>query len=278
MPPEDSDLPPDPSGCGLAAAYAGAFLCWYVVASVLIGVIGGSDFVSSTAGLCLLVTTVGAGGVWLGDRFRRLFRWTPAETWGLGAGPPRPRLWAAAALGGLSLGVVGGWLAEVLGPPMKELLHWPADSDALATLGGALVEGPLGWRALFVLVVVLVGPLFEELIFRGVIWRSLRQRGAVTSVLVTSLAFALYHADPAQAVGVLPLAVFLGVLRQAGALLPCLLAHAVNNALATFLALTFGLDAETSGGLALLAALCGAAAFALAASCSLSANREALVR
>ncbi len=274
MPPEPSESLPDPSGCGLAAAYGGAFLCWYTGASVLIGVIGGSDFISSTAGLCLLVTVVGAGGVWIGDRLRRLFRWTPAETWGLGAGPPRPRLWAAAALGGLSLGVVGGWLAESLGPPLKELLRWPADSDALATLGGALVEGPLGWRALFVLVVVLVGPLFEELIFRGAMWRSLRKRGVVTTVLVTSLAFALYHADPAQAVGVLPLAVFLGVLRQAGALLPCLLAHAVNNALATVLALTFGLDAETSGSLALLAALCGVVAFALAVSCSSPGSRD----
>lgn len=270
--------PPERSGCRLGAAFAGLFLGWYVGVSVLVGAIGGYDFIASTPGLCLLVSCVGAGGVWLGDRFRRAQGWTPAETWALAAGPPRRRIWAAAILGGLSLGTVGGWLAERIGPPLKAALHWPAETDAMTRLGGALVEGPLGWRALFIVLVILIGPLFEELIFRGVLWRSLRRRGALTSVLVTSLAFALYHADPAQALGVLPLALLLGVLRMGGALTPCLLAHALNNAIATVLALTVGVSEETTGSVALLAGLCGLVALATALSCVRPAEPEPAVR
>ncbi len=269
---------PDRSGFGRAAAFGGMFLAWYVGLAVLVGVVGGGEFIASTPGLCLLVTGTGAGGLWLGDRFGRWQDWTPAETWGLAAGPPQSRIWAAATLGGLTLGVVGGWLAENVGQPLKQAMHWPQDVDTMTSLASALTEGPLGWRALFILVVVFVGPLFEELIFRGVLWRSLRARGAVTSILVTSLAFALYHGDPAQAIGLLPLALLLGVLRRAGAIAPCVLAHALNNAVATLLALTLGLDGETSVALATGAAACGALAFGLALSAGQSAEPGPRVR
>ena len=262
----ETPLDPRPAGCALAAGYAALFLAWYVGVSLLVQGVAGYAFITSAAGLSVLVVGVGVGGVVLGDRLGRLLHWTPAWTWGFGDGPPQPRILAAAALGGLSLGVPGGWLAEHVGPPLKEALHWPAGNDALATLGGALVEGPLVWRAAFVLVVVLVGPAFEELIFRGVLWRTLRDRGAAGAVLISSGAFALYHLDPAQAVGVLPLALFLGVLRLvSGSVVPCLLAHAVNNGLATLLALTTGMEAATPPSLALLGTAVGLAAFALLA-------------
>ena len=257
--------PAQPGGCGLASGYAALFLGWYVGVSALVGWIAGYDFVTSAAGLSVLVISVGLGGVWIGDRLRRALSWTPVESWAL-TGRPGARIQAAAALGGLSLGVLGGWFAERLGPPLKEALHWPAGNDALSTLGGALTDGPVAGRLLFMVVVVLIGPLFEELIFRGILWRTLQKRGAVITVLGTSLAFALYHADPTQVIGVLPLALFLGVLRQAsGSLLPCLLAHAVNNGLATLLALTAGMDTPTPGPLAAFAAVVATIAFGLAA-------------
>jgi len=256
---------PLPGGCALAAAYAGVFLVWYVGVSGLVSAVAGYDFITSAAGLSVLVGSVGLGGVWLGDRLRRLADWTPRETWGLGSGPPRARIAAAAGLGGLSLGIVGGWLAEHVGPHLKSALRWPEGADALATLGAALGEGPLVWRVVFIVFVVLIGPLFEELIFRGVLWRSLRGTGAVVTVLVTSIAFAAYHADPAQAIGVLPLALFLGLLRYAGAsLVPCILAHCINNGLATTLALSTDPSAPTPGSLTLLAGLVGISATLLA--------------
>ena len=76
----------------------------------------------------------------------------------------------------------------------------------------------------------------------------------------------------------LPLALLLGVLRMGGALTPCLLAHALNNAIATVLALTVGVSEETTGSVALLAGLCGLVALATALSCVRPAEPEPAVR
>jgi membrane protease YdiL (CAAX protease family) len=79
-----------------------------------------------------------------------------------------------------------------------------------------------------------LAPLVEELVFRGLLfgWLSNRWGGGV-AFLLSSLAFAAAHVEPAHAILVLPLGLLFGLLRwRTGSLWPSLVAHMVNNGLA----------------------------------------------
>lgn len=94
-------------------------------------------------------------------------------------------------------------------------------------------ESWLAKLALFVLAAV-AAPFFEELFFRGVLFNSLHAKwGVVAGVIVSAVLFGLVHPLP---IGLLPIlvlgAVFAVVFHERGSLLPCMVAHACNNAVA----------------------------------------------
>jgi len=79
-----------------------------------------------------------------------------------------------------------------------------------------------------------LAPLVEELVFRGLLfgWLAGRWSGGLAFV-VSSLAFAAAHVEPAHAILVLPLGLMFGLLRwRTGSLWPSLVAHMANNGLA----------------------------------------------
>ena len=106
--------------------------------------------------------------------------------------------------------------------------------DWLKEIFETLVGGPL-WGAL--LAVVIVAPLTEELLFRGVILRGLLLHySAPKAVIASSLMFGLVHLNPWQAVG----AVMLGALFgwwyvRTRSLTLCIFGHAFNNLVAVLL-------------------------------------------
>jgi membrane protease YdiL (CAAX protease family) len=72
--------------------------------------------------------------------------------------------------------------------------------------------------------------LAEELLFRGVLQRSIRRRRL--SVWVSGCAFALFHVDPVHVVGVLPLGLFLAWAAARSCTTVTILAHIINNSVA----------------------------------------------
>jgi uncharacterized protein len=97
-------------------------------------------------------------------------------------------------------------------------------------------SGTAGLVAVCVLVTV-IAPIAEELFFRGYFFAALRNwRGPLPAALVTGVVFGAIHVGSAPVAFLAPLALLgflLCVLRwQTGSLLPCLAAHAANNALA----------------------------------------------
>ena len=86
---------------------------------------------------------------------------------------------------------------------------------------------------LLVFTSVIAAPLFEEYLFRGVCMMGLKRYGNGFSILVTSFLFALMHGNIPQAV---PIFFFSLILCYAdirtGSLLPGLIFHIVNNAVA----------------------------------------------
>jgi membrane protease YdiL (CAAX protease family) len=128
-------------------------------------------------------------------------------------------------------------------PLPKELLEHQAELfRARSTLHGVL---------LFV-VAAGVGPLAEELFFRGALFTAQRRHATtLATVSTTSLLFTLFHPDPRAWVPILPLAFVIGMVRaRTGSLFTALLVHTGFNA--TALAMTRTLPSAVAPPLALV--------------------------
>jgi membrane protease YdiL (CAAX protease family) len=100
-------------------------------------------------------------------------------------------------------------------------------------------------RAFFALVAIVLAPLVEEILFRGILYPAIKQRGYPRAALWgTALVFALMHANTAT---FLPLAFFALVLtwlyERTGNLLAPIFTHSLFNA-ANFLALIYRAELE----------------------------------
>lgn len=129
-------------------------------------------------------------------------------------------IWGAQNL----IGVVNNAIDTVLPPPswFWELFNKVFESDY--GIYGAFLK------------VVIIAPIIEELIFRGVIMHGLmRNYSGRTAVFTSALMFALFHLNPWQFPATFVLGLLLGFLmvRKRNILL-CILGHAINNGIALF--------------------------------------------
>jgi membrane protease YdiL (CAAX protease family) len=155
--------------------------------------------------------------------------------------------YAAALAGGLTVGWFPGWLAAVL----RDALPW-LDLGAVELITAHLEQGPALTRVGMLIVIGVLGPIVEELVFRGWLWRSLRRSfsGPVV-ILITSVLFSLVHLDPAQAIPLLFTGAFLGWARwTTGSIWTAVVIHVANNLLAIYSQL-FGLSEVSSSLVAL---------------------------
>ncbi len=130
-----------------------------------------------------------------------------------------------------------GWRPIVLGTLATALLSVAVSQLGIEPQGmKQAVEIARRPAQLLVALAVLAGlaPLVEELVFRGLLYGWLAGRwGTIVAWLVSSLAFAAAHAEPAHIILVLPLGLWFGWLRRrTDSIWPSLVAHMANNALA----------------------------------------------
>ena len=96
-----------------------------------------------------------------------------------------------------------------------------------------------GWGG--ILAIAIIGPVLEELLFRGAITKALLQQYSPTkAILMSALLFGVFHINPAQ---ILP-AFLIGILLawtyyKTGSLIPCILMHVLNNSLAVYLSIQY---------------------------------------
>jgi uncharacterized protein len=141
------------------------------------------------------------------------------------AGGWRPLLEATLVL--IAAGILTDTTIGVVGDRLGLASHWAEWFDA------ELAWGTADGVAVTVLGAVVFAPIFEELIFRGLLYGSLRARlswqmAAVTSALIFGLAHGYGLAGFASVLvsGLL----WAWVYERTGSLLPCIAAHVVNNA------------------------------------------------
>lgn len=129
-------------------------------------------------------------------------------------------LWAAHNL----IGEVNNGLDKILPPPpwFWELFNKIFENDY--GIYGAILK------------VVILAPVIEELIFRGIIMHGLmRNYSKFTAVFASALIFALFHLNPWQFPATFILGIVLGILMvRTRNIYLCILGHAINNGLVLF--------------------------------------------
>lgn len=116
----------------------------------------------------------------------------------------------------------------------KLLFDKPVVPEVMIEIYRSVTIKPLFWLAIIVL-----GPLFEELFFRGFLMTGLmqsRRLGAVGAVLITSVTWALVHQqyETMDILWILVIGILLGITRlRTQSLVPCIAIHMAMNLTAT---------------------------------------------
>ena len=121
------------------------------------------------------------------------------------------------------------------------------------------LASPLG-----VVYVVLVGPIFEELIFRGAVMGSLRRYGENFAIIFSSLFFAFYHMMFLQIPFAFLIGLLLGYVATRWSLRAAIVLHIINNGLSTLITSANSENMQTVYGLVLI--VCSIATLVMAIS------------
>lgn len=92
-----------------------------------------------------------------------------------------------------------------------------------------------GW--LGILCIAILGPVIEELIFRGAITQALLKKySPAWAIVISALVFGLFHINPAQIVSATLIGLLLAwIYYKTASLVPCILIHILNNTLSVYL-------------------------------------------
>jgi len=204
--------------------------------------------VALVSAVTLALVTLGTARLLGGDLPARLnLRPTRARPLGIAA--------AVAGLAGLSLAC--GSAAQLVGL---------GKAGVTASIAVALRSSNPVRLALAVLILGVAPAFAEEGFFRGLMLTRLRARwNRWPAIVVTALAFGVFHVDPVQGSEAFIAGVFFGwVVDRLGGIRPTIVAHAVNNGMFVLVASLAGPDDDAKRAVTLLMlvagmALCGGA-------------------
>ncbi len=204
---------------GLSALLC-AFMIGLSIPVVVIGVVLNSSFATHTATMAVIQLVAATLVLWFGIRkmpggYRAVFSFKPIR---------------AFLLLPVSLMAIGTHiLLSEIDNFTRIFLPVP---DLVENVFEGLVTAPTSvWGSILALVVV--APITEELLFRGLILRGfLAQYSVRKSVFVSALLFALIHLNPWQFAGAFVVGlIFAWWFVETRSLLPCLFGHALFNAI-----------------------------------------------
>ena len=151
--------------------------------------------------------------------------------------------WRAAGLG-LAFGVGGLFVTIPATLIWVQVVGEGASSSAGEVFGA--VHGTWAWAIAVFALVALIGPVCEEIVYRGVLWGALDQRwGRWTALIVTTIVFAVAHFEWTRIPLLLVVALPIGLARlYADNLTASIIAHQVTN-LMPGLVMTFNVAGVT---------------------------------
>jgi hypothetical protein len=132
--------------------------------------------------------------------------------------------WQIAALSlliGLGLWRFDWWLASLINQVLDYTMPLPPEALALTLLE----------KVAMVVATVLLAPVVEELLFRGLLQSAYERRGPRPAIVASAFLFILIHQELSQSVALLPVALALGyVAWRTRSVIPAMLLHFGNNA------------------------------------------------
>ncbi len=132
-----------------------------------------------------------------------------------------------AAVAGIGFSMIGQILA-ILELNVLNAIQFPYYSPDFSTTDYTLFE-----TVLINLYVCVLGPVMEELIFRGFMLRSLQKHGVSFAAVFTALMFTLYHMNLVQLCVPMLVGLYLAMLTiRTDSLVPAICCHILNNSLA----------------------------------------------
>ncbi len=153
--------------------------------------------------------------------------------------PKEKNTWSPVSMSYLLLTIIIGLCCIVLVDFVTSWLHWLPNwmEDSF----DQILSSGLG-----ILSVAVIGPILEELLFRGAITRILLQKYNPTkAILLSALIFGIFHLNPAQIVGAFLIGLLLAwIYYRTRSLIPVILIHILNNSLSVGLEIPFP-EAET---------------------------------
>jgi sodium transport system permease protein len=156
----------------------------------------------------------------------RRYRLPARET--LSLRPARPSAWLAVVIGAPSALVVGLLLVQATS------IFLPVPEDVIRQFVEQMfpTDAP-GWK--LVLLLVLLPAVVEELFFRGIVLQGLAGHRALVRVLLSAVAFGLFHVSFFRLLPTTFLGVMLALVTLwSGSIFPAMVWHAANNGLAAF--------------------------------------------
>ncbi len=114
--------------------------------------------------------------------------------------------------------------------PINAVTEFLFDTGADTSLPAAASVGEMIFKFLTLLV---LAPILEEILCRGILMQYLKRYGLAVSLIVSSLCFALLHFDPTSLVVIFFVGMLLGMIKvSTGSLWASIIAHSVNNLVA----------------------------------------------
>jgi membrane protease YdiL (CAAX protease family) len=132
---------------------------------------------------------------------------------------------------GLAFGF-GGLALTIPASVVYVAIVGPEATSAVGDVFGGIRAGPV-LAALVLVIVVLVAPLCEEILYRGLLWGGIEKlAGRWVAFVASTLLFALAHFELTRTPLLLVVAIPIAIARlYTGRLLPSIVAHQINNLL-----------------------------------------------
>lgn len=138
----------------------------------------------------------------------------------------------------VGLGILSVWVLFVLG---SEVLTHLLDRDPTAFVDELYFTVDPKW--LLIMVMVIIAPIYEEFMFRGILWQAIREQvsgraGVIWASIITSIIFSIIHLqyEVFEMSVVFTLALLLSYARaKSGSLWLPIIIHIINNGLAMWL-------------------------------------------
>ncbi|MFA6832669.1 MAG: type II CAAX endopeptidase family protein [Bacteroidaceae bacterium] len=132
---------------------------------------------------------------------------------------PNQRYMIAAVIAALGLIIINEYIGQFL----------PDLPEKQKIIMRSIIQNPLG-----IIIVSLIGPIIEELIFRGSIFDALRQeRGKWVTIFISALLFGLFHLNFAQGIFAFFTGILLGwITWMTSSIIPAMAIHILNNSTA----------------------------------------------